>query len=376
MINFLDVGTEAMTDRAIVIDSAMRADAVFVGRIISALTRPELAKNAHTVSFCLASYFSLFLYEGYARLPEIAPQLHRPLSPLAQSVTARSRHSLKFFDDTRRGIDGQLAYFENEIFPAHTQRFLGNTWLPFARRWETDLGFYRYAGRLVSTTHVATFAMGFEPGVLLDEQVAGSEVLRVMNEYGRYFGALGATLDPTATSFLDDVDASQFGDVGDDVRSERFYRRAFNGEATPSINALLTVFQSSMNFVGGLVPSSLEYSLFKIRFLTVYQVLRSLEMLRSERCSELSAESLAAIAGIVDTAEAQLIVDSSAKPFRNTLMHYGPDTRIDLTMMDADNLIGSLIPLCYGGIAATDFAVKLDACIAQTAAGLNAWSQN
>ncbi|TDU29314.1 hypothetical protein [Arthrobacter sp. JUb115] len=364
-----------MSSREVVIDRAMKADAVFAGQVISALTRPQLGEVAPIVSFCLGSYFSLFVYEGYARLPEVAPQLCAPLSALAQSVTARSRHSLKFFEDTHRGIEGQIAYFDDEIFPAHKSEFLGNTWLPFARRWETDLGLYRYAGRLVSTTHSATFGLGLDPQTMFDEN-AGPELVRIMTEYGQYFGALGATMDSTASSFLDDVDASQFGELGDDVRSERYYQRIFNGVTTPSINALMTVFQVSMNFVDGLVPSSLEYSLFKIRFLTVYQVLRSLEMLRAERSSDLSAESLVAIAGIVDTAEAQLIIDSSAKPFRNTLMHYGPDNRIDLSTVNEDNLIGSLVPLCYGGIAATDFAAKLDACIAQTAAGLNAWAQS
>ncbi|MEY9777240.1 hypothetical protein [Arthrobacter sp. MW3 TE3886] len=339
------------------------------------MTRPELAEVAHTVSFCLGSYFSLFMHEGYARLPEVAPHLSAPLSPLAQSVTARSRHSLKFFEDTLRGIEGQISYFEDEIFPAHAQRFYGNTWLPLARRWEKDLGFYRYAGRLVSTTHAATFGLGLDPKTMFNKN-AGPELVRIMTEYGQYFGALAATLDAKASSFLDVVDVSQFGNLGDDVRSERHYKRVFNGEATPSINALMRVFQASMNFVDVLVPSSLEYSLFKIRFLTVYQVLRSLGMLRTERASELSAESLAAIAGIVDAAEAQLIVDPSTKPFRNTLMHYGPDNRIDLSLVDKDDLIGSLVPLCYGGLTAADFAVKLDACIAHTAAGLNTWAQS
>lgn len=363
-----------MSDRKLIIDRAMRADADFAGRVISAFTRPELSGVAPVVSFCLSSYFSLFVYEGYARLPEVAPQLHMPLSTLAQSVTARSRHSLKFFEDTHRGIDGQITYFEDEIFPAHAGRFYGNTWLPFAGRWETDLGFYRYAGRLVSTTHAATFGLGLDPKTMFNEN-AGPELVRIMTEYGQYFGALGATLDAKASSFLDDVDVSLFGQLGDDVRSERFYRRCFNGEATPSINALMTVFQASMNFVDTLMPPTLEYSVFKIRFLTVYQVLRSLEMLRTERASELSAKSLAAVSGILDAAEARLIVDPSAKPFRNTLMHYGPDNRIDLSQVDDGDLTSSLVPFCYGGLAAPDFAAQLDTCIALTAAGLNGWAK-
>ncbi|NJC22172.1 hypothetical protein BJ994_001248 [Arthrobacter pigmenti] len=69
-----------MNRRATVIDHAMRADAEFVGRVISAFRRPELAGIAPVVSFCLGRYFSLFVHEGYARLPEVAPQLFAPLS--------------------------------------------------------------------------------------------------------------------------------------------------------------------------------------------------------------------------------------------------------------------------------------------------------
>jgi hypothetical protein len=180
---------------------------------------------------------------------------------------------------------------------------------------------------------------------------------------------------------MDHVDVSAFGKLGDDVRSERYYRARFNGTTTPSINALLIVFQTCMNFVDTILPAggprdSLEYSTFKIRFLTIYQVLRSLEILRTQRAAELTAESMAVIAEILDTTEARMIIDPSAKPFRNTLMHYGPDSRIDLSLVDEDDLVGSLIPLCYSGQHATQFASLVDDCIAQTAAGLNTWAEN
>ncbi|NJC22173.1 hypothetical protein BJ994_001249 [Arthrobacter pigmenti] len=66
-----------------------------------------------------------------------------------------------------------------------------------------------------------------------------------MTEYGQYFGALGATLDAKASWFLDEVDVSQFGELGDDVHSEPYYQQVFNGEATPGINAMIAVFQAS-----------------------------------------------------------------------------------------------------------------------------------
>jgi hypothetical protein len=95
----------------------------------------------------MAPYLSLFVHESHRKLRASDPALASLLSSDVEAIVARSRHSLKLFEDTHRGVAGQLAYFRDELLPAHRRRFLGNTWLPLARPLEKDLGLISYAGK-------------------------------------------------------------------------------------------------------------------------------------------------------------------------------------------------------------------------------------
>src|ERR1700733_9924461 len=97
------------------------------------------------------SYFSLFVHESYARLKEIEPQQAQAilLSADATTVIARSRHTLKLFEDTHRGVDGQLAYFRDKIIPAFRAMFIDGIRIPFLRFAGKDLGIPKYDGSRV-----------------------------------------------------------------------------------------------------------------------------------------------------------------------------------------------------------------------------------
>jgi hypothetical protein len=106
---------------------AIITDAAYTGRLASDLSKPEHADFAGTISLCLAPYLSFFVYESYRKIKVIDPALPSLLSSEAESIVKRSRHSLKLFEDTKRGVEGQLAYFRDEILSAHSERFLNNT---------------------------------------------------------------------------------------------------------------------------------------------------------------------------------------------------------------------------------------------------------
>ena len=364
----------ALNHRELVIVSAIRNDAAFVGDYFSSLRRSEFKDFGSIVNLCMANYLSLFVYEGFARLSEMRSPLALSLSPAAKSVVTRSRHSLKFFEDTKRGLTGQLAYFDAEIISAHKEEFFGNTWLRFARRWEADLGLFRYSGKVIGTTHSATFALGVDPQTMFQEGF-GPALRDIWAEFGQYFGALGAAMNSTHESFFDSVDPKRFGGIDDDVRSQKFYSRGFTGDRYPGLNALLTVFMSCMNFIDLILPESSNYSLFKIRYLTTYQVLRSLEILKNDSSFTLDSKSKFVISSILDNQCAQLITTPLAKPFRNTLMHYGPDTRLDVARLDENNLIESLIPLCFDGVLLNELQTVLEAILEHTSTMLNFWSR-
>ncbi len=328
--------------------------------------------------FCMAPYLSLFVHESYRKLKIIDPALPSLLSSDAESIVARSRHSLKLFEDNRRGIDGQLAYFREEISTAHSEKFLNNTWLKAARFLETDLGLYSYDGRIISTTHAATFHLGVEPDVLLEEG-SGPKLQAIYEEYGRYFRTLGARTDSGAKTFASYLDPILFGQRPNDVRAAKYYRRVFNGKGTPDINRLLTVFRGLMNFVDSVASlspdaSRVEYTVFKIRFLTVYQVLCSLNMIHDERPGELTAKSMTLIEKITDTSAARLITDPASKPFRNTLMHYDLDSRVDMARVDVTKPLFGLVPIYFPSHSFESFTDIVDVCIEETASVMEEWA--
>ena len=359
-----------------VIMAGVKADAIYVGRVIRNITAPNAAPFAGILPFCLVPYLSLFVYESRAKLIANDPAMQTALSQDADAICARSRHSLKLFEDTQRGIEGQLDYFRDEILVAHSERFLNNTWFPPARVLETDLGIYSYAGRPIATTHAATFHMGIEPRALLEADAPYIQGL--FAQYGSYFGKLGARLDAGADTFVVHLDSAQL-DAKNDKRASKYYGRVFNGPTTPAINGLLVGFQAMMNFADSIISvganiHDLEYTVFKIRYLTVYEVLMSLQLLRNDPAYPMSSASMDSIRTIVDTPEAQLITTRPTKAFRNTLMHYNLNHHVDLSRVDLGQPLFGLVPVYFPTHDLHTFSELVDRCIRETAAGLNTWA--
>lgn len=361
------------------IQQGIARDAEYAGRLARDMSERQNSRLTHVLALCLAPYLSLFVHESYRKLQASDPALATLLASDVQTIVARSRHSLKLFEDTARGIDGQLAYFRDDVFPAHRHRFLGNTWLPFARRWETDLGLFSYDGKLITTTHAATFHLGMEPDALL--KIEGSELEKIYEQYGRYLGHLGAQLDVGEATFLQSLDSKRLNSRPHDVRAERFYGNIFDGAANPEINALLTVFQGMMNVAGSIMAAcqdadDIEYSAFKLRFLTLYQILGSLRVLSTEKQTQLSSRSTQVIDAITGSPETQLLTSSSTRPFRNTLMHYNLDSRIDQNQVDLNDPLFGLVPIYFPGEDNAGLTAIMDRCISETATAMNVWSES
>ncbi len=345
---------------------------------MSDLNAPEYASFTGRISLCMAPYLSLFAHESHRKLRAYDPAFAALLSGDVEAIVARSRHSLKLFEDTHRGVAGQLAYFRDELLPAHRRRFLGNTWLPLARPFEKDLGLFSYAGKLIATTHGTNFHMGIEPHTLLAQ--TREETRAIYEAYGRYFAHLGSRLEPDGKTFVSYLDPQRFNRWPKDVRAARYYPRVFGGPDNPDLNALLTVFRSMMNFVdsvitAGMAADAVEYTVFKIRFLTLYQILGSLQVLRNKQRHSLTNRSVAYIDQITVTAEAQAIMAPEARPFRNTLMHYNLHSRVDQAQVDIDQPLFGLVPIYYPAYDVATFDQLVDTCIVATAQALDAWAE-
>ena len=287
--------------------------------------------------FCMVSYLSLIAYESFSYLTKADPSAARALALEYGSVVAQSRHRIKLFDDSHLGMYGVSQYFGETLTNAHQRRFLGNTWLPLARRWETDIGLYFYGGRLISTTHVAHFNLGTAPG-MLDED-PGELLHGIGADMGRYFGGLARELDWRGQSFLTFIEPNNLRSR--DVRSWDYYGHAFGGGLSVGLAAALTAFRCSMNTLDALLSldnsKESEETSFKLRLVTLYHVLAGLRELRNSPEAELTDNSRGLLIDIDSDPASALFLRPSTKLLRNTLVHYGLDSRLPTVSLDPSN---------------------------------------
>ncbi|WP_157901112.1 hypothetical protein [Streptomyces davaonensis] len=362
-----------------VIKAGVASDADYIGRLFRDFQAANDAGASSITPLCMASYLALILHEAKRKPQAINPSAFDGFSAEAEEVCARARHSLKLFEDTRRHIDGQLQFFRDEILDKHSDHFLGNTWLWFAQKWEKDLGLFTYEGTLVSTSHTAAFHLGVETKKLLQED-NGAYMLGIMQQLGRCFLALGARLDTQGgKTFVHHLSGADVRAV--DVRASTYYAQAFNGGATLAINGVLTDFQVRMNFIDKMITAgadirNLEYTVFKIRYVTLYQVLLSLKILKEDPRYPLSPSSTIALETILDSDAVHVITDSAVREFRNTLMHYNLLRGADTTKVDLTQPIFGLVPQYFPAYDFQQLSCLVDTCIRETASALNEWASS
>ncbi|MFD3944082.1 hypothetical protein [Streptomyces sp. NPDC058579] len=365
--------------RNAVIWSGITSDANYFGRFARDLNLCNDPYLSSTMALCMVPHLSLAMYESLQKLKKLSPEISTVFSEDALSISARSRHSLKLFEDTKRGIEGQLSYFRDDVLAAHSERFLNNTWLPLARHFETDLGLNFYAGRLISTTHAATFHLGFDTNRLLAPN-SGPYISSVFEEYGSFFGALGANLEGQGEqTFIRSLQVAALAKPRD-VRAKSYYRQIFNGRDTPEINALLTTFRAMLNFAelvmeAGINRQHLDYTAFKVGYLSVYQVLRSVRLLLDDSAYPLTTRSERIARSISCSPSAQVITRRSSRPFRNTIMHYNLPFQIDVDRVDLSKSFFGLIPIYFPEFDDGAFVELVRECGASTAAAFDEWAE-
>ncbi len=329
------------------------------------------------LGLCMVPYISLCVYESQKKLRLVMPNSSSQLSTTAASIVARSRHSLKLFEDSGRGgIRGLLSYFHDEAFPAHFAQFRGGRSLSLARIFGSDLGISYFDGKLISTTCSSTLFLGMPLEVALRQ---GAEIGDLYEEYGSYLGELGARLDAGPASYAINLKPNAFTSRDDRVR--RYYARGFNEDSNLALNASLTVFQGLLNFADrvvchGLDPINLEYAPFKMRYVTLYHVLASLRLLRKDPSFFLSDRSKGFLDEILSTNGARTVMSDSGRPFRNSLVHYDLDTRIRQSEIDFNEPLFGLVHACFQLHNFRSFSALVDQCITETAARVNAWAEH
>jgi hypothetical protein len=316
------------------------------------------------------------VHESYQKIKVSDPALAAVLTEDVKRIIARSRHSLKLFEDNQRWIEGQLAYFHDEILPAHRRYFLERPLLGLGYLLGKDIGIYEYQNRPIATTHGANFLVGIEASEIF---TLGSRIGSIYEEYGRYFSQFGANLNGNSATFVRAVNSRDFNQKPIDLRSQDYYQSIFAGVGDTDVRVLLSVFQCMTGFAHRIVLNAgedLNLTSFKMYYLTLYQVLASLRMLYDNSTMyRLNIPSRQILKEFLSNKDVLLIMDHAAKPFRNTLMHYNLHHSVDVNRIDfADPLFG-LIPIYFPAHTTVSFRELVDRTLQLTDKTLENWAQ-
>ncbi|MFT4165681.1 MAG: hypothetical protein QM650_10620 [Microlunatus sp.] len=312
---------------------AIQADAQFVSSV-----DPDKASIA---GMSIAPFYSLFIYEARSALVELGDN-PRLLPADAERQLAKSRHTVKLFEDTKRYIEGQVAHMRDTLIPAHRDAFLNKTWLPIARWLESDLGIWALDRQLFTTTHTVFFSMGAPDELMKDLPRLGIYARQMGWVYGREFRQLAGTTQPSCNAWLL---ADKRLDRARDRRSEKVYAACFNGSTTSDLNAMLTahlaLVRTARDGFGCSHPSGECYTRFKIRYLALFQVYDSLSRLERDPNYALTPISAHRLRSIANSNAPRLTSGRPARSLRNTLVHYIPRVKpsVQLTGRLLDDLL-------------------------------------
>ena len=351
----------------------IESDLMFSRRFLeSVLTDRE---NAVIPIFCMNNYLSLFICESHRTLKVIDPQRAALLAYNYEAVIEKARNSVKLFDGSKVGHAGVLSEFTG-IIANNRGRFLNNTWFPPARVLETDLGEWRYRGRLVSTTQVACFFMGISSIAVSDVPNIGQNYSAIARSQAEYIDQATRSLSWHGPSFMAAMSFSEL--KSRDRRSERYFKRLFDVALSDELTASLSTFQCSLNFLDVMVAADQNAAsaetIFKLRFISLYHVLSSLTELKAKYGSKLNSASLGFLDAILRHQMSTTIKHADGRGFRNTLVHYTPEERVVAQLSLRASYYG-LVEAYYPAYDFPTFSREVGEHTTRVAALLDEWAR-
>lgn len=325
--------------------------------------------------FCMHNYMCLIIHESHRALRHVAPDVADALAYDCAPAIERARHSVKLYDDKYKELDDVGADFRR-IIDEHRQEFLGNTWLPLARPLERDLVLWRFRGRLVSTSHTASFFLAFPPQAFKNQDALGPRLHAIAVEQGSYIAEAAEGLPWQGQTALDALQKTDLTE--NEVRAEKHYRRSFDPTLREEIKASLTAMTCALNtvdvFLADDVTPSSATTLFKLRYLTLHHVLSSLRKLDDQYAAGLRPLTRALLKDILDAPMSNLILQAH-RGFRNTLVHYRP-TRDVQERLSLDAPLYGLLDAYFSADEARSLGDALALHTAHVADRMSAWCDN
>jgi hypothetical protein len=178
---------------------------------------------------------------------------------------------------------------------------------------------------------------------------AGALLRGIGTDVGRYFSGLASQLDWHGQSFLVSIEPNKL--TSRDVRSWKYYGAAFGGSLTAGLVAALTAFRCSMNTLDTMLvldnSQASEETSLKLRFITLYHVLAGLRHLRNGHEPELSDGTRALLRDMDSDPTSALFFRPASRLLRNTLIHYGLDSRLSTERLDPGQPLAGLVEIYY-----------------------------
>lgn len=357
--------------------NAMGRDFTYATRFTYSLARHGDSRLAPVATNGILAYFSLFVHEGMRWIKMQGADLTELADARYLGRIADSRHSLKFFENTAHGSDFGLLTYMRRLRAAHEKEFLGtnrSVWTAFRK----DMGLALFDGHLIATSHGMNMLMGIDPDQIFQYEKADfTEPAQIYTEFmSSACRAWDLEMDTPSFSFLDAVDDGLMSERN--RRSSRVYANAFPGVSDPDVTALLTVLLSMLNFLRFVLrqdrTDASRQTIVKMEYLTVYTVLRSLQKICRDMESVVTRDALEKLQAIGNSDIATDLCGDDKRPFRNTLMHYGVDSRIALDVLRLDVPLYGLVDACFPGHDFFSFESQLYEELFRIADALEAWA--
>lgn len=335
--------------------SMIEADASFMVGLFLA-TRRLSGTTPIPYLFSSIDFYSLVIHEAYNYYTKHDPARSARLKHRYADDIKQSRQRVKLYDDKKLGIEGIGKTLLDTITLAH-QKKLSQTHRIKLPKWAwQDVGLYFVEGNpiAIGSTHLASFNMGIDVVRVFDPTTA--------TDFGT---ASGHFLAEVADSiFL--LRLPPLTITAQDTRSEKLYTEQRYGSSSKTVNAGLSIIDMNLNFAAlCLPPSTRHITLFKWKLLTTYHAISSLRMLYdSPYASDIRADILSNIKRVLDTDFANLLQSTGANILRNTLTHYGIDTRLDAKQLNMEQRqLYGLVEASLPGWTYESLATQLDAHI-------------
>lgn len=298
------------------------ADMIFLRRLLQGIIDHQ--KHSSIASLCSFNYICLLTYEAARHIAKLPHEIISTTAAITSPVIAQARHSVKLFDDNKRGLAGVTGIIEDEIIPTHSQEFLGNTWLKWARHLESDLGLFTYQGKLIATTHSIQYNLGMS---VANTRVSdlGPAVRDVATECSKFIDAIARDHAWQGASFLDHVNLNKIRSR--DCRAEKEYPKRFDPAIPFGLTASLISFQASLNFLDGLLSTDSEPTsrgtVTKLKYVTLRHTYSSLQRIQDEFSSALDRRSRTLLDQTLSLPRDRDILAGADNRLRNVLVHYG-----------------------------------------------------